>query len=52
MPELATRHRVVCGDRPALESVSLLPRQRLEIRMLGPFQVRRRDGSVVDPRRW
>jgi len=52
MPELATRYSVVGGDRPTLESVSLQPRQRLEIRMLGPFQVVRRDGSIVDRSEW
>ena len=52
MPELATRNRVVGADRSAVASVSLLPHQRLEISMLGPFQVRRRDGSIVDRGEW
>ncbi len=43
---------VVSTDRASTPSMAAVVPDRLEIRMLGSFQVRRKDGSAVDPKEW
>ncbi len=52
MTEVALRRSVATGDRAVPDSIQPRRLPHLEIRMLGPFQVRRREGSVVDRTEW
>src|SRR6478752_8168462 len=52
MTEVALRCSVATDDRESPDSVRTRRPPHLEIRMLGPFQVRHREGSVVERTEW
>jgi DNA-binding SARP family transcriptional activator len=52
MTEVALRRSVATDDRESPDSVRTRRPPHLEIRMLGPFQVRHREGSVVERTEW
>jgi DNA-binding SARP family transcriptional activator len=52
MTEVALRRSVATGGRAVPNSIQPRRLPHLEIRMLGPFQVRHREGGVVDRTEW